>query len=194
MREAWLGALYSAGAVPASHVPPGSPGRADLEEVAGAAAVEDRGARDLRGRSGAAAPRVATFLDGIQYWKVIGYDGVVPIVRAPRRGAGAGRPPPAHHRRDAPRAAWSPRLACVRPARAALERSGLPLVDLPAEEAGQPGGRSRARAARWSGHRSSSGARLGERVVAALAPESGWWWTACSPSPPCWRVIRARSA
>jgi hypothetical protein len=174
MREAWLGALYSAGAVPASHVPPGSPGRADLEEVAGAEAVEDAALATYPVGPDAAPPRVATFLDGIQYWKVIGYDGVVPIVRAHlaaaarRRGADRRLRTAAETRRELVITA----LACVRPGvRAALERSGLPLVDLPAEEAGQPGRALEAARSAVERARVELERALGERVAAALAPE-----------------------
>jgi hypothetical protein len=174
MREAWLGALYSAGAVPASHVSPGSPGRADLEEVAGAEAVEDAALATYPLASDAAAPRVATFLDGIQYWKVIGYDGVVPIVRA-YLAAAARRRGLDRRMRTAAEVARELLVtagAALRPGvRAALEASGLPLVDLPAEEAVQPGRALEAARGAVERARVELERALGERVAATLAPD-----------------------
>jgi len=174
MREAWLGALYAAGAVPASHVPPGSPGRADLEEVAGAEAVEDAALATYSVTPDAVAPRVVTFLDGIQYWKVIGYDGVVPIVRAHLAAAARRRGADRRMRTaaEAGRELVATALTALRPGvRAALERSGLSLVDLPAEEAAQPGRALEAARGAVERARVELERALGERVAAALAPD-----------------------
>jgi hypothetical protein len=81
--RSWVEAILAAGAVPASHVPEASLGRTDLEEFTGADPVEDR---DLRVHPLAGArpltPSAVEFLDGIQQWRVVGYAGVTPIVRA----------------------------------------------------------------------------------------------------------------
>jgi hypothetical protein len=78
----WWDALVRAGAVPAAYVPPASLGRTDADDGA------EPGADLVEGESvavHAVAPAVsppACFLDGIEQWKVVGYDGVLPIVRA----------------------------------------------------------------------------------------------------------------
>lgn len=174
MGDAWVGALYSAGAVPASHVPPGSPGRADLEEVAGAEAIEDADLATYSVTSDAVAPRVVTFLDGIQYWKVIGYDGVVPIVRAYLAAAARRRGADRRMRTaaEAGRELLATALGLLRPGvRAALEQSGLPLVDLPAEETGQPGRALEAARSAVERARVELERALGERVAATLAAD-----------------------
>src|SRR5256885_4616676 len=96
--RSWVEAILAAGVVPASYVPEASVGRTDLEEFTGADPVEDpelrvhalAGARPL-------APAAVGFLDGIEQWRVVGYAGVTPIVRAPvaaavRLPGGARRP------------------------------------------------------------------------------------------------------
>jgi len=83
MPRSWVDAILAAGVVPASYVPDASVGRTDLEEFTGADPVEDAelqvhslaGARAL-------APAAVGFLDGIEQWRVVGYAGVTPIVRA----------------------------------------------------------------------------------------------------------------
>jgi hypothetical protein len=83
-RREWLTALYAAGITPASFLPDSSGGRrgepAD-EAGAGVELVEDG---ELRVHPIAPGPPPATvgFLDGIQQWKVVGYDGVLPIAVA----------------------------------------------------------------------------------------------------------------
>ena len=86
----WWHALVAAGAVPAAFTPPASRGHTDLEEgaEAGTAAdlVEDAEleAHPLPERSTPPAhlPTAVSFLDGIERWSVVAYDGVVPVVRA----------------------------------------------------------------------------------------------------------------
>ncbi len=170
-REAWLDALYAAGAAPAAHVPRGSPGRTDLEEVAGAEAVEDDALATYPVADGAAPP-VVTFLDGVQHWTVIGYDGVVPIVRAHvaaaarRRGADRRMRTAGESHTDLLVTA----VAVLRPGvRAALERSALRVVDLPAEEAAQPGRALEAARGAVERARVEEERALGERVAARLA-------------------------
>jgi len=80
----WWDALVRAGAVPASYVPPASMGggRTDADDGAepGADLVEGD-AVEVHAVAAAASPP-ACFLDGIEQWKVVGYDGVLPVVRA----------------------------------------------------------------------------------------------------------------
>ncbi len=78
----WWDALVRAGAVPAAYVPPASVGRTDVDDEAepGADLVEGDTVQVHPVISAAAPP--ACFLDGIEQWKVVGYDGVLPIVRA----------------------------------------------------------------------------------------------------------------
>src|SRR5256885_8225297 len=79
----WVEAVVAAGAVPASHVPDASLGRGDLEEFTGADPIEDPELRvhpldDVR----PLAPAAVCFLDGIEQWRVVGYGGITPLVRA----------------------------------------------------------------------------------------------------------------
>jgi hypothetical protein len=78
----WWDALVRAGAVPAAYVPPASMGRSDADEGAepGADLVEGD-TLQVHPVAPVAAPP-ACFLDGIEQWKVVGYDGVLPVVRA----------------------------------------------------------------------------------------------------------------
>jgi hypothetical protein len=78
----WWDALVRAGAVPAAYVPPASMGRSDADDGAepGADLVEGD-ALQVHPVAPAASPP-ACFLDGIEQWKVVGYDGVLPVVRA----------------------------------------------------------------------------------------------------------------
>jgi len=135
-------ALVAAGAVPASHVPDESTGRGDLLEVAGAELIEDQ-AVTAYPLPPAPSPLSVSFLDGIERWLVTFYDGVVPIVRAyvaaaVRRRDGTRRLGTAleatREFHVAPRAALRPAV------RAALEASGIELLDVAedAQEAGQP--------------------------------------------------------
>ncbi|PYO67794.1 MAG: hypothetical protein DMD71_07035, partial [Gemmatimonadetes bacterium] len=83
MARAWIEALLAAGVTPATFVPDASQGRFDQEPVERAAAdVLEDAELATHAVSGAAGPPPAAFLDGIQQWRVVGYDGVVPIVRA----------------------------------------------------------------------------------------------------------------
>ncbi len=83
MPRSWVDAILAAGVVPASYVPDASAGRTDLEEFTGAEPVEDPELR-VHALAGARAlaPAAVDFLDGIEQWRVVGYAGVTPIVRA----------------------------------------------------------------------------------------------------------------
>jgi hypothetical protein len=141
-RLPWLDAALAAGAVPASFVPDASGGRSDVTEVTGADVVEGTGLEvhpvDVR----PLAPAAVTFVDGIQRWAVVGYDGVVPLINAyvaaaaRRRGADRRLRTVSEESRRVIIAA----LRGVSPGvREALERSGEEVVDLDDVEPGQPG-------------------------------------------------------
>jgi hypothetical protein len=80
----WWDALVRAGAVPAAFVPSASVGRTGADD----GAEPGEGADLIEGDAlqvhpiAPAAPPPACFLDGIEQWKVVGYDGVLPVVRA----------------------------------------------------------------------------------------------------------------
>src|ERR1051325_5722867 len=91
----WVEAVVAAGAVPASGVPEASLGRSDLEEFTGADPVEGAELRVYPlGDAPPLAPGSVDFLDGIEQWRVVGYGGITPIVRAhaaiPSRAGRAG--------------------------------------------------------------------------------------------------------
>ena len=138
----WLDLAFAAGATPASFVPDASGGRSDAEDVVGADVVEGStlAAHALDARPLEAA--AVTFVDGIQRWAVVGYDGVVPLIHAyvaaaARRRGGDRRlrtVAEASRRVVVTASRWlSPGV------RAALEGSGEDLVDLEEAEPGQPG-------------------------------------------------------
>jgi len=143
MARAWIEALLAAGVTPATFVPDASLGRFDQEPTERAAAdvLEDAELTTHAVADAAAPPATVAFLDGIQQWRVVGYDGVVPIVRAyvaaavRRRGA---------DRRlrttieDAREFAVAPLSSLGREQRAALE-AHVDVVDLPDLPPSQPG-------------------------------------------------------
>jgi hypothetical protein len=140
--RSWVDAILAAGVVPASYVPEASVGRTDLEEFTGADAVEDPELRvhPLAGAR-ALAPAAVGFLDGIEQWRVVGYAGVTPIVRAYVAAAIRVR---GADRRPRTIAENADELAVTRldrlPAavRGALERTGVHVVEISADDAGQP--------------------------------------------------------
>ncbi len=178
--ERWTDALVAAGAVPASRVPEESSGRADVTEIAGAEPVEDA---DLRvyPLSAPSIPPAVSFLDGIQRWKVTYYDGVVPIVRAyvaaaVRRRSGDRRLRAAGEGWEGTREFHAAPVAALRPGvRAALEASGVELVDVPLESGapGQPGPALEAARRAVERARVALEQALGERYARSLG-ESEW--------------------
>jgi hypothetical protein len=122
-------------------VPEASLGRTDLEEVAGADLVEEP-ALAVHAVGADAAPGPVSFLDGVQLWRVTHYDGVLPVVRAHVAAATRRRGPDGRLRTTGQiaRELYVTHIGGLRPGvRAALAASGIPLVDIPAEEAAQPG-------------------------------------------------------
>ncbi len=83
----WWQALIEAGAVPAAYVPPpsaGSSARDEADAIAPADLVEDAElqAHALPTRRAAAIPPAVSFLNGMERWSVVAYDGVTQIVNA----------------------------------------------------------------------------------------------------------------
>lgn len=138
----WLDAALAAGAVPAAFVPDASGGRSDVTEVAGADLVEDAALATHPLGPPAWAPAAVTFVDGIQRWAVVGYDGVVPLISAYVAAAARRRGADRRLRTVAETSRTSVITAArwLRPGvRQALEAGGVHLVDLADIEPGQPG-------------------------------------------------------
>lgn len=173
-RLPWLDAVLAAGAVPASFVPDASGGRSDAAEMTGADLVEGTGLAAHRLDDTPLAPTAVTFVDGIQRWAVVGYDGVVPLIRAyvaaaaRRRGADRRLRTVAEESRNVVITAsrWlSPAV------RAALERSGEDLVDLEDVEPGQPGRALTAAGLRVERLREAIERRVAEPLVGRPGPD-----------------------
>ena len=140
-------ALHAAGAIPASYVPEASLGRTDVEGRIEARLVEDdaltvHALRDVMPRM----PERAAFLDGIQRWRVVAYNGVTPVVHAFVAAAVRGRGSPDRRLRTAhsvERDLVLTHLHGLSPSqRCALEAPDLRVIDLPADTAGGPPGRA----------------------------------------------------
>jgi hypothetical protein len=140
--RSWVDAILAAGVVPASYVPEASAGRTDLEEFTGADLVEDPELR-VHALAGAhaLAPAAVGFLDGIEQWRVVGYAGVTPVVRAYVAAAIRLR---GTDRRPRTVAEDAEEIAVTRldhlpdAVRRALEGTGVRVVELSADDAGQP--------------------------------------------------------
>lgn len=83
-RRDWLSALYAAGVTPASFLPDASAGRVSepADEPGNTVELVEDGELRVHPLAPGAPPPVVAFLDGIQQWKVVGYDGVQPIAVA----------------------------------------------------------------------------------------------------------------
>ena len=177
MARSWVEAVLAAGAVRASAVPEASLGRTDIETFTGADPIEDP---ELRAHSlagvQALAPGAVEFLDGIELWRVVGYAGVTPIVCAHVAAAIRRRGPDRRPRtvaEDAEELAIT-RLALLPDAvRGALERGGVRVVEIPAEDAGQPARALPAARVEVEKARAALERRVAERRLMALAP--GEW-------------------
>lgn len=173
----WVDAIIAAGAVPAAYVPDASSGRSDIEEFTGAELVEGAELRThALGDVRPAAFRTASFLDGIERWRVVSYAGVTPIVRAHVAAAvrvrGPDRRPRAVHEES--RELAITRLEALTPAvREALTGSGVRVVEFAAEEAGQPARAIQAARSEVERARTALEQVLGERRAAELGP--GEW-------------------
>jgi hypothetical protein len=174
----WVDAILAAGAVPASSVAEAGAGRTDIEEFTGAEPVEDAelSVHTLVGAT-PLAPSATWFLDGIEQWRVVGYDGVTPIVRAHvaaavrRRGAPDRRLRTAHE--EARELAVTRLELLAPPVRRALAESNVTVAEFAAEEAGQPGRAIQAARREVERARMALEQALGERCAAELAP--GEW-------------------
>jgi hypothetical protein len=177
-RRDWLAGLYAAGVTPASFVPDASVGRASERDEAPGAEVELVEDAELAVHPVAPGPPPGgvAFLDGIQQWKVVGYDGVLPIavayVAAAVRRRGPDRQP---HTVD-----WEERELVIAPPaalrpdrRATIEALGLTVVPLEEGTAAQPG--QALEALRREVHRArlSLEKALGERALDRLG--DGEW-------------------
>jgi len=173
-RQRWTEAIVAAGAVRAAYVPDASMGHSDALGPTGAELVEGA-ALELHPVPVAAAPGpVVSFLDGIQRWAVVGYDGVTPIVRAHVAAAVRRRGPDRRPRTadEAAREFAITRLAALSaPVRRALEEADVEIVDLAADETGQPGRALRAAHLRVDRAREEVEREVGERCAGRLGPE-----------------------
>ena len=177
-RRDWLTALYAAGITPASFLPDASVGRLGEPDDETGAAVELIEDEELRVHPVALEPSPATvgFLDGIQQWRVVGYDGVQPIAvayvaAAVRRRGRDGRLRTAH---------WEARELVVAPAgtldearRRAIAETGLEVVTAEVEGPVQPG--QALEALRREVHRARQGLEreLGRRAIDGMG-ETEW--------------------
>jgi len=171
---AWLDAALAAGAVPASFVPDASGGRSDAAEVTGADVVEGTGLATHPLNGTAVAPAAVTFVDGIQRWAVVGYDGVIPLIRAYVAAAARRRGPDRRLRTVAEQSRTVVMTASrwlSPPVRAALENSGVDLVDLEDVEPGQPGRALTAAGLRVERLREAVERRVAEPLAGRLAPD-----------------------
>lgn len=177
MARSWVDAVVAAGVVPASTPPDASLGRNDVEELTGADAVEDpalcvHSLFDVP----PLAPAAVSFLDGIEQWRVVGYGGVTPIVRAYVAAAIRRRGP---DRRLRTVAEQGEELAITRldglsaPVRAALERTGVRVVEFAPDAAGQPARALPAARVEVQKARAALERRVAERGLYALA--TGEW-------------------
>jgi hypothetical protein len=173
--RSWVDAILAAGVVPASYVPDASVGRTDLEEFTGAEPVEDpelrvhslAGARPL-------APAAVGFLDGIEQWRVVGYAGVTPIVRAYVAAAIRLRGTDRRLRtvaEDTDELAITRRDRLPAAVRGALEGTGVRVVEISAEDAGQPARALPAARIEVQKARAALERRLAEGRLAALGSD-----------------------
>jgi hypothetical protein len=144
-RRDWLATLYAEGVHPASFLPDASLGRvADVEEPVHGSGVELVEDGELRAHPVATAPPPGpvAFLDGIQQWKVVGYDGLAPIavayVAAAARRRGSDRRLRTMHQ-AARELVIAPPDVISSERRRGIEAAGLDVVLLEDVPARQPG-------------------------------------------------------
>jgi hypothetical protein len=175
MPRSWVDAILAAGVVPATSVPEASLGRTDVEGFTGADPVEDgelqvHSLADVRPLT----PRVVCFLDGIEQWRVAGYAGVTPIVRA-HVAAAIRRRGPDRRLRTVAEQAEELAVTCLErlpdAVRIALRESGVRVVEFPSEEAGQPARAVPAARVEVQKVRAALERRLAERQLTALGAD-----------------------
>ena len=176
----WLDELYASGVTPASFLPDASVGRQhDPDDATAPVAVDVEMVEheDLRVHAVApqSAPAALSFLDGIQQWKVIGYDGVQPIALAHVAAAVRRRGPD----RRLATAAWAARTLVIAPTqvlgeerRAALEAAGLETVPVDVDAATQPAQGLEILRREVHSARAGLERKLGEQAVGALDAEA----------------------
>ncbi len=175
MSRSWVDAILAAGVVPASYVPDASIGRADLEEFTGAEPVEDQELR-VHALAGVRrlAPAAVEFVDGIEQWRVVGYAGVTPIVRAYVAAAirlrGADRRPRTVAE-DADELAITRLDHLPAAVRGSLEGTGVRVVEISADDAGQPARALPAARAEVQRVRAALERRLAEQRLTALGAD-----------------------
>lgn len=136
----WWQALIAAGAVPGSGSRSDEPeaGAADHADLVEAGALQ---AHPLAGREAVRIPRAVSFLNGLQRWNVVAYDGVVQVVStyvaaAVRRRNDQGV---LHTTFERSRAfAIAPLESMSAPLRRILEQSGADIEPIDGELVGQP--------------------------------------------------------
>lgn len=171
---AWLEAALAAGAVPASFVPDASGGRGDSTEVTGADVVEGTALATHALDDAPLVPAGVTFVDGIQRWAVVGYDGVVPLIRAYVAAAARRRSGDRRLRSvsEETRTVVITASRWLSPGvRNVLERSGEELVDLDEVEPGQPGRALTAAGIRVERLREAVERRVAEPLAARMASD-----------------------
>jgi len=133
----WWQALIAAGAVPGSGGKGDEPGAADHADLVEGSELTTHPVGDHN----AQIPAVVSFLNGIERWHVVAYDGVAQVVSAFVAAACAAARQtrrPAHERRAQPRLAIAP-LQSMSPAlRQILEQSGADVEPMDGALAGQP--------------------------------------------------------
>src|SRR6184192_2708607 len=169
----WVEAVVAAGAVPASHIPEASLGRGDVEEFIGADPVEGGELRvEPLSDARPLAPAAVCFLDGIEQWRVVGYGGITPIVRAHAAAAIRRRGPDRRLRTvaEATEAVAITRLDSLpAPVRRALEAADVRVLEFPAEDSGPPARALAAVRLEVQKVRATLERRLAERRLRALA-------------------------
>ena len=174
-RLPWLDAVLAAGAVPASFVPDASGGRSDAADVTGADVMEGSGLAVHELRHPPLAPSAVTFVDGIQRWAVVGYDGVVPLISAYVAAAARRRTGGRLHTvaEESRRVIVTAEGSLSPPVREALRRSREPVVDLKDDVPGQPGRTLTAAGMRIERLRESVERAVAEPLADRL-PEDEW--------------------
>jgi hypothetical protein len=175
----WWDALAVAGAVPAAFVPPPGRGWADSDDGGALPGAELVEADPLAVHPVVASPHSTPtcFLDGIQQWKVVAYDGVAPVVRGYAAAAVRRRTPPGRRPQTileasrefavAPLAALSPERRRV------LEETCPDVVDLPivTDDGLQPGRVLELARRVIDGVRQTLVRDLAERAAASMGPD-----------------------
>src|SRR5205807_2462715 len=121
------------------------------------------------------APGAVCFLDGIEQWRVVGYGGITPIVRAHAAAAIRRRGP---DRRLHTVAEATEEVAITRldslpaPVRRALEAADVRVLEFPAEHSGPPARALAAARLEVQKVRATLERRLAERRLRALAPDA----------------------